>query len=46
VSAPQHNHFTRDIKRPGACPACDLYRESQREEPVEDLYRESSEWDG
>ena len=20
-----HNHFTRDIKQPGVCPACDLY---------------------
>jgi len=20
---PDHNHFTRDIKEPGKCPACD-----------------------
>jgi hypothetical protein len=22
---PRHNHFTRDIKEPGKCPACDAY---------------------
>lgn len=22
-----HTHFTRDIKSPGICPACDRYRE-------------------
>lgn len=27
MTAPRHNHFTRDLKRPGVCPACDLYRE-------------------
>jgi hypothetical protein len=31
-----HNHFTRDIKPPGACPTCDEYRqrESASTEPV------------
>lgn len=24
-SAGGHNHITRDIKRPGECPACDVY---------------------
>lgn len=25
-----HNHFTRDIKHKGQCPACDAWHESQR----------------
>jgi len=27
--AAEHNHVTRDIEPPGACPACDMYHESQ-----------------
>lgn len=29
----QHNHFTRDIKPQGSCPACDRYWSNH--EPVE-----------
>lgn len=25
ANIPKHNHITRDIKRLGLCPACDLY---------------------
>lgn len=24
----KHNHFTRDVKAPGKCPACDVYNRS------------------
>jgi hypothetical protein len=26
----RHNHFTRDIKHKGQCPACDAWHEQQR----------------
>lgn len=27
---PQHNHVTRDVKRPGVCPACDRWHKATR----------------
>ncbi len=29
-----HNHFTRDIKKPGVCPGCD-YRSDLSDYPIE-----------
>ena len=28
----RHNHFTRDVKPKGKCPACDRYHESKKGE--------------
>lgn len=32
VEPPEHNHFTRDIKPRGVCPACDVYCQSGQQE--------------
>lgn len=33
---PRHNHITRDIKRRGVCPACDLYHDRRRPKDEDD----------
>ena len=33
-AASRHNHFTRDIKAPGKCPACDRYHEHASQDAV------------
>lgn len=32
VSSTVHTHFTRDIKEPGVCPACDEYHKRHAED--------------
>lgn len=39
----QHNHATRDIKRPGRCPACDEYRARRSTQDVWDT-PEGRDW--